>query len=294
MIPAKYLRVYSRTSRLGRLPHVGEYRAAPARRGVCGGCQLCAERMPADNKPVSQFKLARMQAQAEREAAQARASGDTAAQEPAVAAPNEPEAPLPKPAGPIPQPAAAASAGHEGAAGAHGGTSHQGATVGGGGVDDGSSSRDQRSPAGTQQAREPATVPASGSHSGPASQRSAPARVGNAEETVGEKVERYSKFVDETLRVRLAQVLDQREEVVRDIEAFEKLRGTIQVMSESKSSKAKSMVNIGCDLYMQAAIPDTSRIMVNVGLGFFVEFTLAGRAPVKTLAGAGACAARRL
>jgi hypothetical protein len=27
---------------------------------------------------------------------------------------------------------------------------------------------------------------------------------------------------------------------------------------------------------MQAAIPDTSRIMVNVGLGFFVELTLAG------------------
>ncbi len=252
--------------------------------------------MPADEKPVSQFKLARMQAQAEREASQARARGATAAQEPFAAAPHEPKAPLAGPAGPIPQVAVAAAAGNEGAAGAPGITKHQGhqgATVGGGGVDDGSSSRDQGSPAGAQQPRRSETTPASGSRGGPASQRSAPARAANVEETVDEKVERYSKFVDETLRVRLAQVLDQREEVVRDIEAFEKLRGTIQVMRESKSSKAKSMVNVGCDLYMQAAIPDTSRIMVNVGLGFFVEFTLAGCGRERPLAGAGLCAARR-
>lgn len=93
---------------------------------------------------------------------------------------------------------------------------------------------------------------------------------------VDEKVERYSKFVDETLRVKLAQVLEQREEVVKEIEAFEKLRGTVEVMRESTTGKAKSMVNIGCELYLQASIPDTSKIMVNIGLGFFVELTLPG------------------
>jgi hypothetical protein len=46
---------------------------------------------------------------------------------------------------------------------------------------------------------------------------------GRGEETVEQKVERYQKFVDETLRVKLAQALDQREEVVKEIEAYEKL-----------------------------------------------------------------------
>ena len=102
----------------------------------------------------------------------------------------------------------------------------------------------------------------------------APAPAGR-EETIEEKVDRYSKFVDEKLRVKLAQVLEQREEVVKEIEAYEKLRGTVEVMRESGSSRAKSMINVACELYMQASIPDTSKIMVNIGLGFFVELTLA-------------------
>ena len=111
---------------------------------------------------------------------------------------------------------------------------------------------------------------------------------GRGEETVEQKVERYQKFVDETLRVKLAQALDQREEAVKEIEAYEKLRGTVEVMRESQTGRAKSMVNIGCELYMQANIPDTSKIMVNAGLGFFVELTLAGFSPLRPLrAGAG-------
>ena len=54
--------------------------------------------------------------------------------------------------------------------------------------------------------------------------------------------------MDETLRVKLEQVLEQREEVVRESAAYEKLRGTVQVMRESQSSKAKSMVNM-CFVY---------------------------------------------
>ncbi|KAL6192808.1 hypothetical protein ACLB2K_033894 [Fragaria x ananassa] len=33
------------------------------------------------------------------------------------------------------------------------------------------------------------------------------------------------------------------------------------------------MVNLGSEVYMQAEVPDTRRIFVDVGLGFHVEFT---------------------
>ena len=234
--------------------------------------------MPVDEngKPLSQFKLARMQAQAEREAAQARSHDGAASHVPKGdpgAAPAPPKAPTPRhtPGPPL------ASSDNDSVDGGAGRPAH-GAAAAGGSVE--GSSHGAPSPAMGKTSRQPATTatPVADRGSGVAAQPAmhGRGRSGNDNETVSEKIERYSKFVDETLRVRLAQVLDKREEVVRDIEAFEKLRGTVSVMRESKSSKAKSMVNIGCDIYMQAAIPDTSRIMVNVGLGFFLEFTLEG------------------
>jgi prefoldin subunit 5 len=184
-------------------------------------------------KPLSQFKLARMQARGGQEA---RADGADAASS-TVPVPAAPAAHAPAPAP------------HRSAAAASGGGSPQ-RRDGGVGVE---------------------------------------GFPGRGEETVEQKVERYQRFVDETLRVKLAQALDQREEVVKEIEAYEKLRGTVEVMRESQTGRAKSMVNIGCELYMQTNIPDTSKIMVNVGLGFFVELTLAGFPPLHPLrAGAGA------
>ncbi|XP_070191518.1 protein UXT-like [Littorina saxatilis] len=35
----------------------------------------------------------------------------------------------------------------------------------------------------------------------------------------------------------------------------------------------KTKVDLGCNFYVQANIPNTSRICVSVGFGFFVEFT---------------------
>ena len=179
-------------------------------------------------KPLSQFKLARMQARGGQEA---RADGADAA-----------SVTVPVPAAPAAH--APAPAPHRSAAAAAGGGSPQ---------------------------RRDGGVGVEGFHR-------------RGEETVEQKVERYQKFVDETLRVKLAQALDQREEVVKEIEAYEKLRGTVEVMRESQTDRAKSMVNIGCELYMQANIPDTSKIMVNVGLGFFVELTLAGFPPAAPFA----------
>jgi prefoldin subunit 5 len=35
----------------------------------------------------------------------------------------------------------------------------------------------------------------------------------------------------------------------------------------------KALVNVGCDLYMQAAVHDTAHILVAVGLGFYAQLT---------------------
>lgn len=35
----------------------------------------------------------------------------------------------------------------------------------------------------------------------------------------------------------------------------------------------RTLVNLGSEVYIQADVPDTTRIFVDVGLGFHVEFT---------------------
>jgi prefoldin alpha subunit len=88
------------------------------------------------------------------------------------------------------------------------------------------------------------------------------------------KIDRYERFLDETLRVKLQQVYARRAEVVKEIEAYEKLGSTLKTMQGEKMKSAKASINIGCDIYMQAIIPDASMVTVDVGLGFFVEMTV--------------------
>eukprot|EP00850_Spirogloea_muscicola_P011625 SM000073S21401 [mRNA] locus=s73:54452:55874:- [translate_table: standard] len=52
------------------------------------------------------------------------------------------------------------------------------------------------------------------------------------------------------------------------------LAKSIGLMQQQKLTRMRSMVSLGSEVYMQADVPDTSRIFVNVGLGFHVEFTL--------------------
>eukprot|EP00850_Spirogloea_muscicola_P009131 SM000050S17056 [mRNA] locus=s50:645771:646680:+ [translate_table: standard] len=52
------------------------------------------------------------------------------------------------------------------------------------------------------------------------------------------------------------------------------LAKSIGLIQQQKLTRMRSMVSLGSEVYMQADVPDTSRIFVNVGLGFHVEFTL--------------------
>ena len=52
------------------------------------------------------------------------------------------------------------------------------------------------------------------------------------------------------------------------------LRNNVQMLLEQKRTSLKTMVNLGSDFYVQAKVPDTSSIYVNIGLGFHAQMTL--------------------
>jgi len=51
------------------------------------------------------------------------------------------------------------------------------------------------------------------------------------------------------------------------------LRKNLETLEKNGVNSLKTRVNLGSEVYMQAEVPDTRHIFMDVGLGFYVEFT---------------------
>ncbi|MED6140808.1 hypothetical protein PIB30_097052, partial [Stylosanthes scabra] len=51
------------------------------------------------------------------------------------------------------------------------------------------------------------------------------------------------------------------------------LRRNIENLEKNSVTSLRTLVNLGSEVYLQAEVPNTQRIFVDVGLGFHVEFT---------------------
>ncbi|KAG8383065.1 hypothetical protein BUALT_Bualt05G0145900 [Buddleja alternifolia] len=78
-----------------------------------------------------------------------------------------------------------------------------------------------------------------------------------------EKVRKFEEFVDLRLKPDLVHAIAERSDLRRNIENLEK----------NSVTSLRTLVNLGSEVYMQADVPDTRHIFVDVGLGFHVEFT---------------------
>ncbi|KAE8023193.1 hypothetical protein FH972_008925 [Carpinus fangiana] len=88
-----------------------------------------------------------------------------------------------------------------------------------------------------------------------------------------EKVQRFEEFVDRRLKPDLVQAIDERDKVFEQQKVFLDLRRNIENLQKNSVTSLRTLVNLGSEVYMQADVPDTQRIFVDVGLGFHVEFT---------------------
>ncbi|XP_020104398.1 protein UXT homolog [Ananas comosus] len=88
-----------------------------------------------------------------------------------------------------------------------------------------------------------------------------------------EKVEKFEGFVDRRLKPDLVNAIAQRDKVLQQQKVFSDLKRNIENLEQNGVTSFQSMVNLGSEVYMQADVPDTRRIFVDIGLGFHVEFT---------------------
>ncbi|XP_029467797.1 protein UXT isoform X1 [Rhinatrema bivittatum] len=88
------------------------------------------------------------------------------------------------------------------------------------------------------------------------------------------KVLEYEKFISEVLQRDLSKVLEQRDEIYKTIAQYLQLKNTIERLQELDDKALKTEVDLGCNFFVCAEVPDSSRIFMALGYGFFAELTL--------------------
>ncbi|PON54178.1 Prefoldin alpha-like [Parasponia andersonii] len=88
-----------------------------------------------------------------------------------------------------------------------------------------------------------------------------------------EKVQKFEEFVDRRLKPDLVRAIAERDKVFEQQKNFSDLRKNIETLEKNSVTSLRTQVNLGSEVYMQADVPDTRRIFVDIGLGFHAEFT---------------------
>lgn len=88
-----------------------------------------------------------------------------------------------------------------------------------------------------------------------------------------EKVHKFEEFVDHRLKPDLVRAITERDKVFEQQKTFLDLRRNIENLEKNSVTSLRTLVNIGSEVYLQADVPDTQCIFVDIGLGFHVEFT---------------------
>lgn len=92
---------------------------------------------------------------------------------------------------------------------------------------------------------------------------------------ISAKVLAYEQFVNDKLKEDLRKLLDQRDAIYGQISEYLQLKTAVeQIKSAGITEDLKTKVDLGCNFYVQANVPDATRIFVFVGFGFFLELTL--------------------
>ncbi|KAL4281845.1 hypothetical protein GQ457_03G026990 [Hibiscus cannabinus] len=88
-----------------------------------------------------------------------------------------------------------------------------------------------------------------------------------------EKIHKFEEFVDRRLKPDLVRAIAERDKVFDQQKIFSDLRKNIENLEKNSVTNLRTLVNLGSEVYMQAEVPDTQHIFVDIGLGFHVEFT---------------------
>lgn len=90
------------------------------------------------------------------------------------------------------------------------------------------------------------------------------------------EIQKYETYINEVLKSDLNRVCSQLDQVTTDLAEYQQLTQTIKLLNEFKETGQvyKTMMDIGCNYFMQTRVDDLSHILIDVGVGCYLELTL--------------------
>ncbi|NXR36629.1 UXT protein, partial [Zosterops hypoxanthus] len=88
-----------------------------------------------------------------------------------------------------------------------------------------------------------------------------------------EKAQRYEAFVSDVLQRDLRRVQEQRDAVLEQQAQVLQLRSALTRLQDAEGP-LHTQVDLGCNFFVSAEVPDPRRVFVALGFGFFAELTL--------------------
>lgn len=95
-------------------------------------------------------------------------------------------------------------------------------------------------------------------------------------ENIDEKILKYESFINYVLKEDLRQ-LDARLELVNaEITDLFQQRQAIKSVTDRNyhPNSFDGQVNIGCNFFMESNVPDTSTLLINIGLNHYIQFSI--------------------
>ncbi|KAL5710318.1 hypothetical protein ACHQM5_020898 [Ranunculus cassubicifolius] len=89
---------------------------------------------------------------------------------------------------------------------------------------------------------------------------------------IQKKVQAFEEFIDCKLKPDLVKAIGERDKIFEKQKVYSDLKKNIENLEKNGVTSLRTMVNLGSEVYMQADVPETRSIFVDVGLGFHVEF----------------------
>jgi len=89
------------------------------------------------------------------------------------------------------------------------------------------------------------------------------------------KIAQYEGFIDDVLKRQLQSSLDDFRRDAEVLEQCRELRRNVDLLVSGDVQELETMIDLGCQFFAKASVPDTSRLFVDIGLGFKLDMTLA-------------------
>ncbi|XP_011496738.1 PREDICTED: protein UXT homolog [Ceratosolen solmsi marchali] len=96
------------------------------------------------------------------------------------------------------------------------------------------------------------------------------------ESNIQKKVLQFESFINDVLKQDLAVLEKKLDEINSEIAEFLQLKSVINTIKNigNKANGFKTKVDMGNNFFIQAEVENASHILLDIGLGYFVEFTL--------------------